>query len=138
MKNNQPVNNNQKTFKEGSNLVSTTDLNGVIEYVNKDFIEISGFSSEELIGQNHHIVRHPDMPEVAFLDLWSTVKSGKEWRGIVKNRCKDGGYYWVDAFVMPIIKDGVKVGYQSIRSKPSAKQIKKQSCFIVKCDEIRV
>lgn len=123
MRNNQPINNHQQHFSEGSNLVSITDLNGVIEYVNNNFIEISGFSKEELIGQNHHIIRHPDMPEAAFADLWETVKSGKEWRGIVKNRCKDGSYYWVDAYVIPVIKEGKKVGYQSVRSVPTKEQI---------------
>jgi aerotaxis receptor len=123
MRNNQPINNHQKHFSEGSNLVTTTDLNGVIEYVNNNFIEISGFSKEELIGQNHNIIRHPDMPEAAFADLWETVKSGKEWRGIVKNRCKDGSYYWVDAYVIPVVKEGKKVGYQSVRSVPTKAQI---------------
>ena len=122
MKNNQPVNNSQKYFKEGSNLVSVTDLNGVIEYVNNDFIEICGYSKEELLGQNHNIIRHPDMPENAFADLWSTIKADKEWRGIVKNRCKDGGYYWVNAYVTPIFKKNKKIGYQSVRSVPSQKQ----------------
>jgi len=123
MKNNQPVNNKQKHFKEGSTLVSMTDLNGVIEYVNNNFIEISGYTQDELIGQNHHLVRHPDMPEAAFADLWSKIKSDEEWRGLVKNRCKDGGYYWVDAYVIPVFKNGKKVGYQSVRSVPTQKQI---------------
>lgn len=123
MQNNQPVNNKQKNFKEGSHLVSTTDLDGKIEYVNQNFIDISGFSREELVGQNHHIVRHPDMPEAAFADLWSTIKNDSEWRGLVKNRCKDGGYYWVDAYVIPLFKSGKKVGYQSVRSTPSQQQI---------------
>jgi len=123
MKNNQPVNNHRKNFKAGSQLITTTDLKGVIEYVNNDFVELSGYSREELVGQNHHVIRHPDMPEAAFESLWSTVKTDKEWRGIVKNRCKDGGYYWVDAYVVPLFKDGKKIGYQSIRSAPSKKQV---------------
>ncbi|PKF62972.1 aerotaxis receptor Aer [Psychromonas sp. psych-6C06] len=123
MRNNQPVTSQQRKFKEGSSLISVTDLNGTIEYVNSNFIEISGFTEKELIGQSHNIVRHPDMPEAAFADLWKTVKQGREWRGIVKNRCKDGSYYWVDAYVVPVMKEGKKCGYQSIRSVPSQQQI---------------
>ena len=123
MQNNQPINTNEKHFKVGSTLVSVTNTNGVIEYINTDFEEISGFSKEELIGQNHNIVRHPDMPEAAFADLWGTIKTNGEWRGIVKNRCKDGSFYWVDAYVIPVYKNGQKVGYQSIRSIPTRAQI---------------
>ncbi|AGH82072.1 methyl-accepting chemotaxis sensory transducer with Pas/Pac sensor [Psychromonas sp. CNPT3] len=123
MQNNQPINTNEKHFKVGSTLVSVTNTNGVIEYINSDFEEISGFSKEELIGQNHNIVRHPDMPEAAFADLWGTIKTDGEWRGIVKNRCKDGSFYWVDAYVIPVYKNGQKVGYQSIRSIPTRAQI---------------
>lgn len=123
MRNNQPVTNSRVHFKEGSSLVSVTDLNGVIEYVNNDFIEISGYSKDELIGQNHHLIRHPDMPENAFADLWKNIKADKSWRGLVKNRCKDGSYYWVDAYVTPIFKNNKKIGYQSVRSVPSQEQI---------------
>lgn len=123
MQNNQPINNHEKHFKPGSTLVSITDINGVIEYVNTDFIEMSGFSRNELIGQNHNIVRHPDMPEAAFSDLWGAIKKNNEWRGLVKNRCKDGSFYWVDAYVIPIYKNGLKAGYQSIRSIPTKEQV---------------
>ncbi|MCB1882338.1 MAG: PAS domain-containing protein, partial [Gammaproteobacteria bacterium] len=100
------------------NILSTTDLKGAITYVNPDFVEISGFTVEELLGKNHNIVRHPDMPPIAFKSFWSHVKAGQAWMGMVKNRCKDGDHYWVDAFVMPIQKDGVAAEYQSVRSKP--------------------
>lgn len=113
----------EKTFGEHATLVSITDLNGVIRYCNRDFIEISGYTEEELIGANHSIVRHPDMPKAAFADLWSTVKSDRPWKGMVKNRCKDGGYYWVEAYVTPVFENGKKTGYQSIRSFPSRKQV---------------
>ena len=105
-------------------LVSTTDLSGVITYVNDDFVRISGFSREELMGQNHNIVRHPDMPKAAFADLWQKLKQGQAWRGAVKNRCKQGGYYWVDAYVTPIFENGRMVGYQSVRqmAEPALKQ----------------
>lgn len=99
-------------------LISTTDLKGVITYANDDFVSVSGFTREELVGQQHSIVRHPFMPKVAFADLWKTVAQDKAWRGIVVNRCKNGDYYWVDAYVTPIYRDGKKVGYQSVRVAP--------------------
>jgi len=81
MRKNQPVTNSECTFLPGSQLISVTDLNGVIEYANQYFIDISGYSELDLLGQNHNIVRHPDMPEAAFKDLWETVKKDKPWRG---------------------------------------------------------
>ncbi len=99
----------------GEELVSTTDLHGNITYANKVFCEIAGFTKEELIGQPHNIIRHPDMPKAAFADLWTNLKAGNVWRGAVKNRAKDGRYYWVDAFVSPIYTDGKLTGYQSVR-----------------------
>lgn len=122
MKVNKPVTNKEVTFSQRSNLVSITDLQGVIQYCNRDFIEVSGYSEAELLNQNHHIVRHPDMPPAAFEDLWNTIKADKPWRGMVKNRCKNGDYYWVDAYVTPVFKGQTKVGYQSVRSCPSAAQ----------------
>jgi aerotaxis receptor len=123
MKVNQPVTQHEKPFPSGQYLVSKTDLKGVITYCNDAFIEISGFSKDELIGKSHNIVRHPDMPPAAFADLWATVKSGRPWRGIVKNRCKDGDHYWVDAFVVPLRKGGQTTGYMSVRSAPSREQV---------------
>lgn len=105
------------TFSSDVELVSTTDTRGVITYANKEFCDISGFSSEELLGCNHNIVRHPHMPKVAFKDLWEKLKKGQSWRGAVKNRCKDGRYYWVDAFVTPIFENNKLIGYQSVRTK---------------------
>lgn len=124
MRKNLPVTNNERSFGEDITIISTTDTKGIITYVNQEFIEISGFTEEELIGQNHNIVRHPDMPPAAFKDLWDTVKSGRSWRGIVKNRCKNGDYYWVDAYVTPVYENGQLVGYQSVRTKPTREQIK--------------
>ena len=123
MKKNLPVTNVEKAFSDDANILSTTDLKGAITYVNPDFIEISGFTEDELIGENHNVVRHPDMPPAAFEDLWKTVKSGESWMGIVKNRCKDGDHYWVNAYVTPITKDGQIVEYQSIRSKADGEEI---------------
>ena len=116
MKNNQPVTQREVPFPPNTYLVSRTDLKGVITYANDAFVNISGFSREELIGSNHHLVRHPDMPEAAFRDLWATVKSGLPWRGLVKNRCKNGDFYWVEAFVVPLKKNGQITGYQSVRT----------------------
>ena len=112
----------ERTFTEHQQLVSTTDLNGTITYANPEFCEIAGYSLEELVGQHHNIVRHPDMPTAAFKDLWEKLKRGDSWRGMVKNRCKNGDYYWVDAYVTPLLKDGKISGYQSVRALPSNEQ----------------
>ncbi len=87
---------------DSDELVSTTDLKGVITYCNDAFCRIAEYSHDELLGQNHNIVRHGDMPKAAFGDMWARLKQGKAWRGIVKNSTKSGGYYWVDAYVTPI------------------------------------
>jgi len=112
----------ERTFTEQEQLVSTTDLNGTITYANPEFCEIAGYSLEELIGQHHNIVRHPDMPKAAFKDLWEKLKRGDSWRGMVKNRCKNGDYYWVDAYVTPLFNKGQITGYQSVRAFPSDQQ----------------
>ena len=118
MRNNLPVTNIERRFSEGTNILSTTDTHGKITYTNEDFIEIAGFSEQELTGQPHNVVRHPDMPPAAFKALWETLRSGKSWKGIVKNRCKSGDHYWVDAYATPIIKDGQPVEFQSVRVLP--------------------
>jgi aerotaxis receptor len=123
MRVNMPVTQKEHHLKEGAFIVTTTDLRGVITYVNEEFIRVSGFTEAELVGQPHNMVRHPDMPPAAFEDLWRTVKAGKGWQGLVKNRCKNGDFYWVDASVTPIVEQGQTVGYVSIRSKPTLTQI---------------
>lgn len=105
------------------NILSTTDLKGRITSVNQEFIDISGYSAKELIGHGHNILRHPDMPAAAFEHLWQTIQAGQSWRGVVKNRCKNGDHYWVDAFVSPIYEQGKIVEYQSVRRQPSEEQI---------------
>ncbi|MFG0764242.1 methyl-accepting chemotaxis protein [Aeromonas media] len=105
-------------FPADVQLVSTTDLRGVITYANPAFCRIAGYHVDELVGHNHNLVRHPDMPKAAFADLWDRLKEGNPWRGMVKNRCKDGRYYWVDAYVTPIYENGKISGYQSVRCKP--------------------
>jgi methyl-accepting chemotaxis protein len=123
MKVNMPITNNEIELKETTTIVSATDLKGIITSVNRDFIEFSGYTEKELIGHSHNIVRHPDMPPAAFADLWQTMKAGKPWTGIVKNRCKNGDYYWVEANVTPLRENGDVVGYMSVRNKPTLKQI---------------
>jgi aerotaxis receptor len=123
MKNNQPVTQRQIPYPSGKYLVSKTDLKGIITYANETFVELSGFAREELIGQNHNLVRHPDMPPAAFADLWRTVQQGLPWRGIVKNRAKNGDHYWVKAFVVPVRENDHTVGYMSARSEPSTAEI---------------
>ena len=123
MKKNLPVTQREIDYPESAVFVTKTDTKGVITYASEAFVEISGFSREELIGSSHNIVRHPEMPEWAFADLWSTVKAGHPWRGYVKNRAKNGDYYWVRANVSPILNNGNVVGYISLRKKPSRAEV---------------
>ncbi len=123
MKMNLPVTDHEITFREDERIVSTTDLKGIITSINDVFLRVSGFSSEELIGKNHNLIRHPDMPAVAFQNLWATLKQGKPWIGLVKNRAKNGDYYWVHAYVSPIYENEQMVGYQSVRYQPTRQQI---------------
>jgi aerotaxis receptor len=118
MRINEPVTNKARDYRENQKIVSTTNMKGLIEDINDDFLDISGFTKEELIGQAHNIVRHPSMPQEAFAELWQHNKAQKPWMGMVKNRCKNGDHYWVDAFVTPIFENGTAVGYQSVRQKP--------------------
>jgi aerotaxis receptor len=110
-------------YPDGKLIVSTTDKSGIITHVNQSFIEMSGYSEEELINTTHSILRHPDMPAAAFKDLWDTVNKGEKWQGFVKNLRKDGGYYWVKATVIPNIRNGQVVGYTSVRRKPSRTKV---------------
>ncbi|WP_425511203.1 PAS domain-containing protein [sulfur-oxidizing endosymbiont of Gigantopelta aegis] len=110
-------------FPDGCLIVSRTDLNGVITHVNKSFVTMSGFEEDELIGQAHYILRHPEMPPAAFGDLWKTVSNKEKWHGYVKNLRKDGGFYWVYATVIPNIREGKIISYTSVRRKPSAKKV---------------
>lgn len=112
----------ERIFPHEEQLVSTTDLNGMITYANPEFCKIAGYSLEELMGQHHNIVRHPNMPKAAFKDMWEKLKRGDSWRGMVKNRCKNGDYYWVDAYVTPLLEGGKITGYQSVRAFPSKQQ----------------
>ncbi|MBE9540001.1 MAG: PAS domain-containing protein, partial [Proteobacteria bacterium] len=124
MRTNQPVTNNEIVLEAGTKLVTKTDLKGTITYVNTPFVDVSGYSRDELLGQSHNIVRHPDMPAAAFQGLWDTVDVGRPWNGRVKNRAKNGDYYWVDANVIPIIKQGQIVEFMSVRTAPSIEQVR--------------
>ena len=123
MRTNMPVTNIEYILKETETVVSKTDLHGNITYVNQDFVRISGFSEAELLGSPQNIVRHPDMPGAAFEDFWRTIKSGKAWTGMVKNRCRNGDHYWVEANAAPMLENGQVVGYTSIRVKPTREQV---------------
>ena len=124
MRKNLPVTDHEYRLPEGATIVSKTDLKGRIQYVNADFIAAAGFTEEELIGQPHNLVRHPDMPEEAFADMWRALQAGKPWTGLVKNRRKDGGFYWVVANATPLLENGQVTGYMSVRTLPTREQVK--------------
>jgi aerotaxis receptor len=123
MRLNAPVTQIEYELSDSETIVSTTDLQGNITYANPYFIEVSGFAEEELLGAPQNILRHPDMPVEAFADLWATVQSGLPWTGMVKNRCKNGNFYWVLANVTPVMEGGRTVGYMSVRAKPTRQQV---------------
>ena len=123
MRNNLPVTQREYAFPAGQTLVSVTDLKGRITYANAAFVAISGFRRDELLGQPHNLVRHPDMPEEAFRDMWQTIGCGLPWTGMVKNRRKDGDHYWVQANATPMM-DGQRItGFLSVRTQPSRQEI---------------
>jgi aerotaxis receptor len=119
MRLNLPVTEQEFAFPTGENLVSTTDLKGRITYCNPSFIYVSGYTREELLGQPHNMIRHPDMPEEAFRDMWETIEAGRPWTAVVKNRRKDGSFYWVQANVTPLMENGQPMGYMSVRTEAS-------------------
>ncbi len=123
MRINLPVTGVEKILQDNDVIISKTDTKGLITYVNKTFCDVSGFTEEELIGAPQNIVRHPDMPPEAFKDLWDTIQAGKSWKGMVKNRCKNGDHYWVEANANPIWESGRIVGYMSLRTKPSREAV---------------
>ena len=123
MRDNGAVTNQEIKVPEGVVLVSRTDTAGIITYANQAFIDVSGFTRTELIGAPHNLIRHPDMPQQAFADLWKTIKRGKPWQGLVKNRCKNGDHYWVFANVTPEIENRKLKGYISIRTRPPREHV---------------
>ena len=110
-------------YPEGRLIVSRTDPSGLLTHVNRSFVEMSGYTENELIGQPHNILRHPQMPRAAFQGLWEAVTSGNKWYGYVKNLRKDGAFYWVYAVVVPNIRNGKTIGFSSVRRKPSRTKI---------------
>lgn len=125
MRKNLPVTEKEQTFPQAVKLITITDTDSIIKDCNNAFAEISGFSKEELIGQPHNIVRHPDMPPEVFKRMWQHLKAGKPWMGLVKNRTKNGDFYWVDAYVTPVTEKGKVVGYESVRSCPSREDVQR-------------
>jgi aerotaxis receptor len=120
---NLPVTGIEYPLQEGQSIVSKTDTKGRITYVNPTFVEVSGFAEAELIGKAHNLVRHPDMPPQAFADMWTTLQAGAPWTGLVKNRRKNGDFYWVVANVIPVKERGEIVGYMSVRTRPARAQV---------------
>ncbi|MBW8831677.1 MAG: PAS domain-containing protein [Burkholderiales bacterium] len=123
MRSNLPVTQREYDFPADATLMSTTDTQSHINYANAAFVSVSGFERSEIMGQPHNMVRHPDMPTQAFGDMWSTLKAGKSWTALVKNRRKNGDHYWVRANATPIIRGGQVTGYMSVRTKPSRDEI---------------
>jgi aerotaxis receptor len=124
MRTNLPVTQNGYDFPADQTLISVTDLKGRIVYCNSNFISVSGFARDELLGQPHNLVRHPDMPEEAFRDMWQTIhEDGLPWSALVKNRRKNGDYYWVRANASPMRKGDQVVGYFSVRTKPQPEEV---------------
>jgi len=123
MRNNQPVTQREYPFPRGTTLMSVTDAKGRIRMANSAFVEVSGYTREELAGQPHNIVRHPDMPAAAFADMWRTLQSGMPWTAIVKNRRADGDHYWVRANATPVQRDGRTLGYVSVRTEPTRAEV---------------
>ncbi|MGR9012510.1 MAG: methyl-accepting chemotaxis protein [Gammaproteobacteria bacterium] len=123
MKTNMPITSVEHVLDDTASIVTKTDLKGMITYAGDDFIQISGFTRDELIGSSHNIIRHPEMPVEIFEDLWKSIKVGRPWSGVIKNRCKNGDFYWVLANITPYYENDELIGYMSVRSKPSQKQV---------------
>jgi aerotaxis receptor len=121
MKRPEPID-EEYAFNKGL-IVSSTNLKGIITYANRKFCEIAGYTKDELMGKNHNIIRHPDMPKAAFKEVWDAIKAGKDWTGIIKNLRKDGRYYWVYSHITPIRTDGEITGYTAARRPASETEI---------------
>ena len=132
MKINMPVTDHEIELKDGEQLVTRTDTKGTIIHANRHFIRISGYSRDEMIGKSHNLVRHPDMPAEAFQDLWDDLKARRPWTGLVKNRCKNGDFYWVKASVIPICENGITKEYMSVRTKPTRDEISNAEALYAK------
>jgi aerotaxis receptor len=135
MRRNLPVTGHEFPLAEDDLIISRTDLKGFITWANDDFVRISGFEPDELMGKPHNVLRHPDMPPGAFQDLWDTVSAGRAWTGFVKNRRKNGDHYWVQADVSPIREGGRIVGYTSIRGKATPEQVRSADALYTAVNE---
>lgn len=124
MRMNMPITNNEVVMKPGTILVTRTDLKGIITFANDAFVEISGYSRDELLGENHNIVRHPEMPSAVFEEMWKTLKKGNPWQRLIKNRTKSGDYYWISANIMPVFENAQVVSYMSVRHAPDRDEIR--------------
>ncbi len=124
MRTNLPVTQREFEFPADATLLSTTDTQSYVRYANESFLAVSGFTADELIGQPHNLVRHPDMPKEAFADMWATLKGGQSWTALVKNRCKNGDHYWVRANATPVVRDGQLTGYMSVRTRPTREEVR--------------
>ena len=138
MRNNQPVTQQEYDYPDDATLMSTTDVDSRITYCNAAFIETSGYSHDELMGQPHNLVRHPDMPPAAFADMWATLKAGKSWTALVKNRRKNGDHYWVRANATPMVRNGQLTGYVSVRTKPARAEIEQAEALYAQMREGRL
>ncbi|MBM7060455.1 methyl-accepting chemotaxis protein [Pseudomonas sp. UL073] len=137
MRINMPLTGRECLYPADQRLVSTTDTTGKITYCNDEFIAVSGFTREQLIGSPHNLVRHPDMPAPVFEQMWAYLKAGKSWMGIVKNRCQNGDHYWVNAYVTPILENGRVVGYESVRVRPDADQVRRATALYARLNQGR-
>ena len=117
------VTQNEYPLDDDTTLMSTTDVHSYITHANDTFVQVSGYQLDELTGQPHNMVRHPDMPKAAFADMWYTLQQGEPWSGIVKNRRKNGDHYWVRANAVPMVRQGQVTGYMSIRTRAKAEEI---------------
>lgn len=132
MRNNGPVTGHEYLLPQGQSLMSTTDLKGRITHCNAAFAEASGYSRDELLGQSHNIIRHPDMPQAAFADLWATVQRGQVWSMPVKNRRKNGDHYWVSANITPLLENSRIVGYMSVRTPAPRSEVRRAEALFAK------
>jgi aerotaxis receptor len=123
MRSNQPVSQREYRIPDNATLMSTTDAESRITCANAAFVEASGFSHDQLMGQPHNIVRHPDMPPEAFADMWTTLKGGEPWTALVKNRRQNGDHYWVRANATPVVRGGRVTGFMSVRTAPSRDEV---------------
>ena len=137
MRVNLPISNNEYDFPANELLMSTTNIRGEMTHCNEAFARVSGYSLEELMGQPHNLIRHPDMPPEAYKDMWATIGRGRSWTGIVKNRRKNGDFYWVQAHVTPILKEGKPQAYLSVRTKPSRQQIEQAQALYARIAQER-